>query len=186
MSQQTTQPLFVNQRLLFPPINPRSERARTRNVLLVTKEHTTRTTDKREGDEPRIYFRFLGLFIYFWISYRLSTNGNIRFSLALPLEFSECSRFSLSTSFPHALPRFARRGPDRSISITSLHHSKHGPWSFFFYRPYMTLGGQTVSSRSYPLCGVHNNTPLAVVMLNTPSYAVLSTPSGAGRVATHK
>jgi hypothetical protein len=51
MSQQTTQPLFVNQRLLFPPINPRSERARTRNVLLVTKEHTTRTTDKREGDE---------------------------------------------------------------------------------------------------------------------------------------
>jgi hypothetical protein len=62
---------------------------------------------------------------------------------------------------------------------------KHGPFSRF-YQPcivhtFMTRG------RSYPsLCGVHNNTPLAVVTHNTPSYAVLSTLSGAGCVATQK
>lgn len=38
----------------------------------------------------------------------------------------------------------------------------------------------------YPLCVVHNNTPLAVVTHITPSCAILSTPSGAGCVATHK
>lgn len=65
-------------------------------------------------------------------------------------------RFSTSFHrFPHALPRFARPGPDRSISITSLHHSKHQPYTSLLhdtrrYRPDRIHCLETTTIRPLP------------------------------------
>ncbi len=55
-----------------------------------TKAQRTRMTDKKETTTTTTttttFSQLVSLFIYFWISYRLSTNGNIRFSSWPPLE----------------------------------------------------------------------------------------------------
>jgi hypothetical protein len=160
-STSITQPLFVNHCLLFAPIRSVfGLKERVRGTCSVVYKKNTKQGDGQKGgrwDEYEYTSVFLG-FIYYLF---LDTYQPIE----IPTVLDSCSPHR----FPHALPRFARRGPDRSISITSLHHSKHGPCSLFFYR--------AVSSRSYPLCGVHNNTPLTVVTHNLCSpFDSLSNP----------
>jgi hypothetical protein len=70
VSRQMTQyeehsPCSSTSAFCLPRSNPRSERARTGNVLPATKEHRTRTRDKREGDEHAYtsVFRVIYLFM---------------------------------------------------------------------------------------------------------------------------
>jgi hypothetical protein len=131
-STSITQPLFVNHCLLFAPIRSvLGLKERVRGTCSVVYKKNTKQGDGQKGgrrDEYEYTSVFLG-FIYYLF---LDTYQPIE----IPTVLDSCSPHR----FPHALPRFARRGPDRSISITSLHHSNHRPFISLIPHSFLTLG----------------------------------------------